>query len=446
MLLLQKFDEIKQYTRLICDQIRYKKVHDIISEEIENHIIDQRDAFIDQGFDEATATDKAIKEMGDAVIVGSELDRTHRPKPEWSIIFLTIFMLFVGLSVNFFVGMASASPELFFQRFAIGMVLGIVCMVVAYFVDFTIIGKYSIALFISLAIITFIFMISSRHIHPQIAIIPLTGERTWLYIPVLGSISANALMLLFPMLYSGIVYTMRNKRYRGIILCGIFYLIPISFGSATISNIFMYTSVCLILLSISICKGWFNVNRLYGMLLVFIPVVAVIISQVPALMQSSRFQVLLDPHIAPMSAGFNAIVIRDVLNGANFIGQGYFHNDIYTWLFGFNTYSVIVYLVHRLGWISAIGIFLIMSILIARGLYLCFKQKSILGQLVSVSVLLTFTMQILTYMFANLGFPLFHHNTLPFISLGKNALAINLTLVGVMLSVFKTNNLVQKCL
>lgn len=50
---------------------------------------DQKNAFIANGLDEETATDKAIKEMGDPILVGSEFDRMYRPKIEWRIIVWT---------------------------------------------------------------------------------------------------------------------------------------------------------------------------------------------------------------------------------------------------------------------------------------------------------------------------------------------------------------------
>ena len=57
---MQQHIKIKQYLETICDQIRYKKIHIDICEEIENHITDQKEAFKTQGIDDETATLKAI--------------------------------------------------------------------------------------------------------------------------------------------------------------------------------------------------------------------------------------------------------------------------------------------------------------------------------------------------------------------------------------------------
>jgi len=55
---MSQSDEIKQYVKTVCEQIRWKKARSIVAEEIENHICDQRDAYVSQGEDEKTATEK----------------------------------------------------------------------------------------------------------------------------------------------------------------------------------------------------------------------------------------------------------------------------------------------------------------------------------------------------------------------------------------------------
>ena len=79
---------IKSYLDIVCEQIRYEKAHIIIKKELEEHITDQTDAFIAKGMEQETAIKKAIKEMGDPILVGTELDRVYRPKLKWEFIVL----------------------------------------------------------------------------------------------------------------------------------------------------------------------------------------------------------------------------------------------------------------------------------------------------------------------------------------------------------------------
>lgn len=97
---LQQSDKIKEYIKTVCEQIRWKKAHGPVSEEIEWHIHDQKNAFTNCGLDDETAIEKAIAEMGDPVIIGTEFDHTYRPKIEWSIVALTCIMILAGIFIR----------------------------------------------------------------------------------------------------------------------------------------------------------------------------------------------------------------------------------------------------------------------------------------------------------------------------------------------------------
>ena len=64
-------DKLADFLELISQQIRWKKAQPMVLEEIQNHIQDQEMAFIEEGMDEDKAIEKAIKEMGDPVVVCS---------------------------------------------------------------------------------------------------------------------------------------------------------------------------------------------------------------------------------------------------------------------------------------------------------------------------------------------------------------------------------------
>lgn len=74
---------------------------------------------------------------------------------------------------------------------------------------------------------------------------------------------------------------------------------------------------------------------------------------------------------------------------------------------------------------------------------LCTNQKSVLGRLVSTSALITFTIQVILYVASNLGFQLLSPLTLPLVSYGGTATIINMMLIGIMLSAFKSGSLVR---
>ncbi|MDD2447367.1 MAG: FtsW/RodA/SpoVE family cell cycle protein [Tissierellia bacterium] len=416
-------NRVQEYIHSVCNQIRWKKSHIYISNELENHIIDQKNAFVSQGLKEDKALEKAIAEMGDPIGVGTDLDRIHKPKIEWSIIALTSIALLLGLVVQFIVlgdtGF-SIGKSVFYS------ILGIVAMIIAYLTDYTIIGKYPYKLLFGFLAIVF-----------GIAIISPTYQGSSFY--------PKFFLLLYPTIFTGIIYLMRDKGYLGIALCGVLmgisYIVLLPF--ATYSTYVLYTILSLILLTFSILKGWLNINKIKGMLLIYIPaIVAVTFILISNPYLWSRVINAFNPNLDPMGLGWLSNMTKEIISNAKFIGEGlgtssgYMVPDTYT-------DSLLTYLIHRFGWISLILIVSVLALLMIKSFKLCLKQNSILGSLVSISVVLTISAQIIIYIAYNLGFQLMAPLTLPFISYGGTGLIINMFLIGIMLSVFKWGNLVN---
>ena len=78
---MQQPDNFKAYAALVCEQLRWKRARPVVEREIETHLRDQYDALVKDGLPEEQAVEESIRQMGDAVEIGADLDRVHRPKP-----------------------------------------------------------------------------------------------------------------------------------------------------------------------------------------------------------------------------------------------------------------------------------------------------------------------------------------------------------------------------
>lgn len=420
---MEPFEKIHEYSKSVCDQIRWKKAHSVISEEIENHLIDQRDAYIAHGADEITATDNAIVQMGDPVAIGTQLDRTHRPRPQWSMLLLVTVLLFGGIILRTYINYGLTPMEL------ISAFIGLGFMTAAYFSDFTLIGKYPKTVYFSILALSIAVLIIS----------PMVNGRAYY---------AGFMPLLFPSGFAAVLYVTRDKGYPGIILCGISFLLPafISLLVPSISGFVLYAVTGLIILSIAIVKRWFRINRLFGCLLVYIPTAVTLLLAVMSTWK--RLRIALDPSIDPAGGGWVGTVIRALLDGSKLFGHGNMPAEYAMLAFplpkdSIDTDLLLTYLIFKFGWITFIVIMSVLLFFIIKGFRLCFRQKSCLGLVVSVSIMLTFTMQVIGYVIANLGFLFTAPISLPLISYGKVAAIINLTLIGIMLSVFRTGDIVK---
>ena len=370
--------------------------------------------------------------MGDSVIVETELDRTHRPKPEWSIIALTFLLLLTGIFIRFYTSPQDFNGLELFYRQLFFTIVGLCLMALCYHVDFTILGRYPKTIFLLSAAILILLIALSR---------PVNGSPFY----VNGRhISAAYLLLLFPTSFAGIVYSMRNKGYFGIIFCGLFFAIPfvLSIIVPSMTSSILLVLSCLAVLTIAISKNWFRVKKLYALLLVYLPVIGSMVIVFASGILSKRINLAFTPSIDPLGAGYIANITRQLLSGAKFIGQGTLPENFQgasaaQVLSGINNDFLLTYIIYRFGWIAFIIVTALLTVFIIRAFILCAKQKSVLALLISTAVTLTFTIQTIFYIAANLGFQLFAPLSLPLISQSSSYLLINMCLVGILLSVFR---------
>lgn len=68
---MERPETIQAYLDAVGEQIRWKRARPVVARELEQHLTDQRDAFLEEGADPETAERMAVEEMGDPVFVGT---------------------------------------------------------------------------------------------------------------------------------------------------------------------------------------------------------------------------------------------------------------------------------------------------------------------------------------------------------------------------------------
>ncbi|ODA40253.1 permease prefix domain 1-containing protein [Desulfosporosinus sp. BG] len=407
-------ENVSEYINKVCNQIRWKRVHPVIARELENHIDDQIQSYLSSGIEPDEATEKALIQMGDPMEIGSALDRTHRPKLEWSILILMAAALLIGLAIRMFVSSVNEFGQPLLPGSLLAVAIGVVCITAVYFFDFSLIGKYPkltqvLIIFSNLVV----FILSPR----------VKGAPEYLHYAV----------LLLPIAYAAFVYIQRKKGYWGIVLSLIaaFVLSSIPFAGSLMSETLLVFLSCLIMLNIAIAKDWFCSKPALGFILANLSALAGVLALLFTYIEYITRWFGIGEYYLPN-------LIKALLRGSKLFGQG--DSALYNVspFSDFNERYLLTYLTHKFGWIAFFAIVTVLTAFIVRGFYLNFKQTSILGLFISTAVLLTFTFQTIAYILCNLGFPFFSELTLPFIAYGKTATVVNMALIGLMLSVFRT--------
>jgi len=439
-------EAINTYITAICQQIRWKKARGPIADELATHISDTRDAYEAQGLPSHEATATAIADTGDAAIIGTQLDRVHRPKPQWGMLGTTAVLVILGLAIYaYFAGGLSAN-RLFFTA------IGVAALVAAYFIDFTWLAKYPKTMLFAVIAGAFVLLfLRSEGIHVNgLGPTPIWGDHS---LPGLRFFSmGDVLTLIFPLVLALIIFYGKGRGYWGLIITGLsFTLLAMASISMSFTGTVRFMFIGFVLIGIAIAKGVYGIRKLYAVLMTFGPVVLTGFLLFASMndYQRQRFSVVFRPSSAPNAGGFMALLTRDVLSEAAWFGQG--NTDALGRLLPFYPTSPIrvdatmalTVLVGLMGWVAFVVIVGALAFFIAKGTMRCLGQKSKLGLLVSSAVMLTFAVQVVEYVTFNIGIQIVSPISLPLIISSNAAFIINMALVGFMLSVFRTGDAVQ---
>ena len=437
-------DPARRYMEEIRSQIRYKRAWPYIEKELEDHIEDQKRNLMNKGSDETEALRKAVLEMGDAITIGQELDRVHRPKPEWGIIIVMCVMLFVGALSQYYLSYRAVSggwagQEAFF-RYLTALPFGIAVLLVIYFTDYTILGKYPKQIYAGILLLCAVFYL-------------YTGNF------VLNRLVNTGIMVYFSLLllpaYGGLLYSYRNCGYGGILKSGAAAVLAlIVFGYSQRGFVLaIFALGGLILISAAIVRGWFDVEKKKGLALVYIPTLLCVFggffikllrygNNKEDFFQSIKGMMLMNQDTA---VGFWGLYARYIVKNARFIGQGEtgmagtkgLEGFLPSWWADFS----LTYLIYRLGLVAAVIAIALFVFLLVKMLRTVLKQKNILGFMVSLSVVVAIGMQCVLFFTANFGICILGILPLPLMTMGQTSLIINMALIGLLLSAHRNTDI-----
>lgn len=439
-------DAFHRYAEKVCEQIRWKKAHPAVAQEIEDHLTDQKNAYLAAGDSESIAEEKALLQMGDPVSVGAALDQTHKPAPQWGMIGL-VLLLFVlgGIIQTLLLKTIPAGDDAFAARSAqvlfVFLLLSLAAFVGMYFLDFSFFGKHPYVLPLCLLL----FDVIARMFGLDY------GGQKWLSIGLLGlNISPSAISMLFPLAFCGLFYRLRSQGRKGYLISGVLaavFCLVLSYCH-TFSSVLTFIFSAGILMLIAAKKEWFGKKNQTILLLLFLLVVVCLIVLLMFYAPFryrygwERLYTVFVPSGDPMGSGYISTQLKTILFHSVFLGEGTAVSETQAYLLTdasmLRSDYLLTYLTYHYGWAVSGGLVLLLAAFLGLGFRKALKQKSIFGQMVSLTILCTFTAEILLYILANLGLWLIAPIALPFLSYGTMQLLFNMALAGVLLSVFRT--------
>ncbi len=433
--------KIEDFLEEVCIHVSCKAVHKDIRDELTNHIYELKDEYANQGQDDEKALDMAIRAMGNCDEIGNRLNRQHKPKTEWSLIGLTAIIAVIGGIIMYASSKFESIQTVSFEKYLLFAGIGIAVLVGIYFFDYTKLKKRSLPIYL-ISLLSLLFTLFQGA--------SFNGRRFF----TIGSISVSSecVTVLFLVAVAGFIEKSRGKGGKaiaGILALAFISMLPIiALPNFSIAVVLMLCYAVMIISSV--IRNHFGGNKRIQLICLG-GISALIILFI-------AFKVLSDPHrferaisfftrgrSDPLNGGWQQIMVDKWLAASDLFGKttttvnGYI---LEKGMPGITTDYVLVNIIATLGWAVGIALILVIAVFIGRmfmtirkikngyGFYLALGACTILSAQFTISVLMNFNLS-----------PAMGIN-LPFISYGGTGYIVSMALIGVILSVWRRNNLI----
>ena len=432
-----------QFARTAAEQLRWKKARPLVEDELLTHLCDQRDALMAGGMDETVATAESLRLTGDPYEIGTELDRVHRPKTPAALFMLAAAIALSGLAFIVLVSFADDIFAPFITRQCVALLLGTAALLAAYFLDFTLLGRFALPL----ALVFHAALV-------LLSLLPLGGFWLFRYTYVSTHILLRGLPPLLPLMFAVLLYALRGRRGWGVFAAFVCLAVQCMFCLRVpclldLGFLFLCDSALLIFCA---RNGWFGLGKKLETLLTTLPLAADIVwvLVLGANWFARQLAIVLDPHSYIDGHGYQTVVLRELLQNAKFIGPGgvgpYSAQHLARWE-GFGMVDLqahaLTLLVHRCGWLALIALVTLLTALLVLAFRRCRRQESMLARLVSYAVLLSFSAQALAYLLSDLTLLPFSAAAFPLFTFGLRTLLVNMTQLGFLLSTLRVGSVVR---
>ena len=414
-------ERFAEYLRQVGNQIRWKRAVPVLTEELKTHLLEQYEDCVANGKSEADAESETLRQMGDALTVGRELDSVHRPKPQWGLLALVMALALAGGALRVATGWYYPSKVFLF------LCIGFACLAAGYFLDYSFFGRHAGAVSTCVLLATIITLV----------ILPVLN-----YVIYLRGVNycAYYMTLLFPLAYALGVYALRGKRRGGyaaaLAAAGMFAVTAAMTGR--ISGLVIFCICAFATLCYAVKRGWYGAARKaqYAAL--------ALCAALPCALGWLRYgksiaswlDVILHPETEAFGRGFQPNNVREALRASIPWGEGAALS--YEIREAHSNY-LLANVAHRWGLIPFALLCMALAALFVLTLVRCLRMKNELGGLLSLSVSLALGVRIACYIVYNLGYA-FLLTECPLLS-GNLHTVIDMGLIGVMLSVFRQERL-----
>lgn len=427
-------NKISAFLDQICLHISCKAVHSEVRQELSEHIDELKDTYLSEGLNEDEALNKAIAAMGDADVIGTRLDKQHRPQIEWSLLLLTVLIALFGGAAMYFIGQDSGQIQ--FPRYLFFSGVGLAVLLSVTMFDYTKLFKLSWFFYAAVNLILILGLFGAR----------INGSHRVVYFAGYGFSPAGLLhFTIIPLS----VWLCRAERWSDFIKLFLLAALPMVLTALypSMINILIFAVMLLVSAAVAVLKSNTLQNKKQYIFIccLFLLLAAVIGFFLMPEYLRAKLWAFIDYNADPLGAGYLPMTAQKWLMASKPIGATNF--DILgapidrTMPNAANEY-VLVNIITKFGWIAGLFLVAVVIMFLVRLFLTVGKVKNRFGFFLSLSACLVLTIKFVFSILMNFNLFPFADLSVPLISYGGADYCVTMALIGIILSVWRRNNIV----
>ncbi|MGF9881472.1 FtsW/RodA/SpoVE family cell cycle protein [Bacillus albus] len=404
----------ERFVSEVTNHIKSKEAKDFVATELDFHLKQAKNTWIEKGLSEEIAENKAVEQMGSPSKLGRELNKLHKPKVDWFLLILLVAAMGLGFLPVLVFGYTN---DVIMNK-VIFVILGVITAIGMMLLDYRKLERMG-WLFYTIGVVVLLIL----YCFPNASMI---GEP----LIKIGPIAVDCLMAV-PFFFLAWASFFNNNRLKVIHLVVVYlFSLYLFLIVSTLSSIFIYITMVFVML------WWSKLGKKTALIITVVPICLFII-KVSVSWSSGyhldRFLGYLNPESDAGGAGFMYIRLKEVMSSAGWFGT---YGDI-KFIPAPDTDFVFASLTYYYGYWLALILVFVLSLFVARLIVISYKINDRYGKLLLVGGLTLFVFQFIYNVGMILGLLPLAAISLPFISYGLTPTVFHALIMGIVLSVYR---------
>ncbi|MDF2018119.1 MULTISPECIES: FtsW/RodA/SpoVE family cell cycle protein [unclassified Bacillus (in: firmicutes)] len=404
----------ERFLKEVTNHIKSKEAKDLVATELDFHLKQTKNMWIEKGLSEEVAEDKAVEQMGSPIKLGEELNKLYKPKVDWFLIILLV----AAMGLGFLPVITFGHADLFMNK-VIFVILGVVTAIGMMLLDYRKLERMG-WLFYIIGVVVLLML----YCFPNASMI---GEP----LIQIGPIAIDCLMTI-PFFFLAWASFFNNSRLKFIHLLMLYvFSLYLFLITSILLPIFIYITMVFVML------WWSKLGKKTAWLITMLPIFFFIVRDLLSWSAVKEYR------IARILGFLNPehdqwyLRLKEAMSSAGWFGT---YGNIKS-IPAAHTDFVFASLTYYYGYVLALVLVLILSLFAVRIMNIAYKINDGYGKLLLVGGVTLFVIHFICNVGMILGILPRVSISLPFISYGLVPTLFHAFIMGIVLSVYRRKDM-----